>query len=188
MFETKGHQTQEFVEKFISFGIVEAKISKIEYVKSQIGTEGMKITHSTKPESALGGEGKTAETTFWMSANAWSMTKDRIVIMADKLNVRNQLDSISSESAEDYVNKVAKVFVGKTARWKFAGKEIPGKEGKQSWFKAELAPFGFVESLDISKEQSKLKFNPDKDLKKLPISELELSGSTANGEANSVGW
>lgn len=184
MYNTKGHEYQEkeFVSKFLEPGIHQAKIKSIEYVKSQGGTEGMKIIHEGKPEVALNNEGKTADTTWWLSEAAWPSTKDKLTIMADKFKVRDQLDAINTDSAENYVEQAAKIFTGKIARWKFVGEEIKGKEGKQNWFKAKLSGFGFMEILDVS--PSKLKFDPNNkyDMVRLPVAEVEFSSNGTTGE------
>jgi len=176
-FTTAGHTVEEneFVSNYLDPGIHEAKIQKIEYFESAGGTPGMKITHEGRPEGDS--PGQTAETTWWLSPNAWTYTKDRLVIMADKLEVREGLDAINVEGPEEYVRAVAPLFQGKTARWKFAGEEIAGKEGKANWTKAGLAGYGFIEVLGTN--PSKLKFDPASkwDMKKLPVADSEVPSS-----------
>lgn len=58
-------------------------------------------------------------------------------------------------------------LTGKKARVKFVGEEYDAGEGVR--LRTQLAFSSFVESLDISDEDSKLKFNPDRDIKKLAI-------------------
>jgi len=182
-FSTNGHKAEEkeFVNKYLSPGIAEAKIKKIEYIKANSGTEGIIITHEGKPETDLNGEGKITETTFWMSEAAWPATKNKLAIMAEKWGVTDQLNAIDTPTAEEYAIAVNKLFAGKVARWMFIGEEIKGKEGKQNWFKAKLASFGFMETLDTN--PSKLKFDPNNKwhMIKLPVAEVETPSS--NGEA-----
>tara|TARA_R110002012_G_scaffold74735_1_gene189379 strand:+ start:4311 stop:4907 length:597 start_codon:yes stop_codon:yes gene_type:complete len=182
-FNTKGHNVEEtnFVSNYLSAGIHEAKIQKIEYFEAASGTPGMKITHEGRPMEDLGGAGQTAETTWWLSDNAWTYTKDRLVIMADKLGVRTGLDNINAESPAEYSAALDSLFKNKVGRWKFAGEEIAGKEGKQNWFKAGLAGYGFVESVDTT--PSKLKFDETNkyDMKRLPVADSEVPSS--NGTA-----
>lgn len=178
-FKTKGHTVEEtsFVSNFLSPGIHEAKIQKIEFFEAASGTPGMKITHEGRPMEDLGGAGQVAETTWWLSDNAWNYTIDRLVIMADKLGVRSALDAVDEESPEQYAKALDGIFKNKAARWKFAGEEIAGKEGKQNWFKASLAGYGFVEAL--STEPSKLSFDESNkyDMKKLPVADSETASS-----------
>ena len=180
-FNTKGHTVEEtnFVSNYLSPGIHEAKIQKIEFFEAASGTPGIKITHEGRPMEDLGGAGQVAETTWWLSENAWKYTKDRLVIMADKLGVRDAFDNAGGESnsPEEYTKSLDIVFKNKTARWKFAGEEIAGKEGKQNWFKSGLAGYGFLETIDTS--PSKLKFDETNkyDMKKLPVADSETASS-----------
>ena len=183
-FTTAGHTVEEnsMVSNFLSPGIHEAKIQKIEYFEAASGTPGMKITHEGR-SSEEGGVGQTAETTWWLSDKAWTYTKDRLVIMADKLGVRDGIDNITAQNAEEYVKELSPIFTGKAARWKFAGEEILGKEGKQNWTKAGLASFGFIETLNTS--PSKLKFDENNkfDMKRLPAADSEIPASNGTATA-----
>lgn len=194
-FTTAGHTVEEnnMVSNYLSPGIHEAKIQKVEYFEAASGTPGMKITHEGRPSDDLGGVGQIAETTWWLSDKAWTYTKDRLVIMADKLGVRNDLDTITAKNAEEYVKALSPIFNGKAARWKFAGEEIPGKEDedgnkKSNWTKAGLAGYGFVETLDTN--PSKLKFDASNkyDMKRLPVADSEIpssNGTSANTAVSS---
>ena len=187
-FNTKGHSVEEtnFVSNYLSAGIHEAKIQKIEYFEAASGTPGMKITHEGRPMDVLGGAGQSAETTWWLSDNAWTYTKDRLVIMADKLGVRTGLDNINAESPAEYSAALDSLFKNKVGRWKFAGEEIAGKEGKQNWFKAGLAGYGFVEAVDAA--PSKLKFDETNkyDMKRLPVADSEVPSSNGTGATAAV--
>ena len=190
-FNTKGHTVEEsnFVSNFLSPGIHEAKIQKMEFFEASSGTPGIKITHEGRPMEDLKGVGQVAETTWWLSENAWKYTKDRLVIMADKLAVRDDFDKAGeSSSPEEYTRALDAIFKNKTARWKFAGEEIEGKltdEGvqKSNWFKAGLSAFGFIETIETN--PSKLKFNETSkyDMKRLPVADSETASS--NGVSTS---
>lgn len=185
-FNTKGHEVQEkeYVSAYLKPGIHVAKVQKVEYTQANSGNEGLLIVHEGKPMDDLEGKGQTAETRFWMSEKAWPYTKDRLVIMADKLGVRDALDAIDAGSASEYAVALNAIFAGKAARWKFAGEEIKGKEGKSNWFKAQLSNFGFIEALSVSEGESKLKFNPsDKyDMKRLVETDVEVTTADSNSE------
>lgn len=183
-FTTAGHTVEEssMVSNYLSPGVHEARVQKIEYFEASSGTPGMKITHEGRPMEDLGGAGQVAETTWWLSENAWKFTKDRLVIMADKLGVRSELDKVEATDAEGYVKAVAPLFKGKAARWKFAGEEIEGKladDGtkKSNWFKAGLSAFGFVESLDTTPSKLKFDENNKYDMKRLPVADSETASS-----------
>lgn len=181
MFGTEGHVVKEkvSVSAFLKPGIHEAKIANIEFIESRGGTPGVKFMFegAPNPEGFVHPQGEykgsTAETTYWLSPKAWKFTKDRLIIMADKLGVRAQLDAVNGADAQEYTNGIIPIFAGKAGRFKFAGKEIEGKAGddgnkKPNWFKAELAGFGFVEA--ISTTPSTLKFDEtnDWDMQRLP--------------------
>ena len=188
-FTTAGHTVEEnsMVSNYLSPGIHEAKIQKIEYFEAASGTPGMKITHEGRP-SEEGGVGQVAETTWWLSDKAWTYTKDRLVIMADKLGVRDGLDNITAKNAEEYVKTLSPIFTGKAARWKFAGEEILGKVGedgtkKSNWTKAGLSGYGFVEALDTNPSKLKFDENNKYDMKRLPVADSEIPAS--NGVSHS---
>jgi len=198
-FGTKGHEVEEkeYTSPYIKGGICVARITKIEYHTSQSGKEAVAIFHETKPVDGLVDEtGKTmglkAETRWWMSANAWPYTKDRLVIMADKLGVRDALDAITVESAQDYAMALNSVFAGKVARWKFSEEEIQGgldDTGKQknNWWKAQLSAFGFCEDHTIPEAESKLKWVETNkyDKKYLPESDAPTASASANDGGSS---
>jgi hypothetical protein len=185
-FNTSGHSVEEkeYVSAFMKPGIHTAKIQKIEYMKSNGGTEGIKITFEGAPMADLDGKGQTAETTLWLSAKAWPFTRDRLVIMADKLGVRDAFDAAGdADSTEAYAMAVNGVFAGKAGRWKFAGKEIEGKVGedgqkKNNWVKSELAAFNFCEPLSVLDAESKLKFDENNkyDMQRLAPADVEADG------------
>lgn len=178
-FSTKGHAVEEksYVSSYLEPGIHVAKIQKVEFITANSGTQGVLITHEGKPMDELQGKGQTAETKYWMSEKAWPYTKDRLVIIADKLGVREKLDAIEASSAEEYAQALNSIFAGKAARWKFAGEEIAGKEGKKNWFKASLANFAFCEPLSVEESDSKLKFDEDDkyDMKRLEATDVETT-------------
>lgn len=192
MFGTEGHVVEEKgqrVSAFLAPGIHTAKIAKVEFIESNGGTPGIKMTLEGKPN---GGDfahpagpqykGSTAETTYWLSEKAWKFTKDRLIIIADKTGKRAQLDAAKGSTPAEYVASIAPVFTGVTANFKLAGKEIEGKVGddgtkKNNWFKAELAGYGFVEALGT--EPSTLKFDETNkyDMVRLPAAVVESATS-----------
>tara|TARA_Y100000310_G_scaffold344058_1_gene454854 strand:+ start:11 stop:643 length:633 start_codon:yes stop_codon:yes gene_type:complete len=200
-FNTKGHTVEEttFVSNFLSPGIHEAKIQKIEYFEAASGTPGIKITHEGKP-SEEGGVGQTAETTWWVSPKAWDnnwkegdappppwTTIAKVATMAEKLGVRNELDAIDAKDPKEYADALGVLFRNKVGRWKFSGEEILGKEGKQNWTKAGLATYSFVETLDTN--PSKLKFDENNkfDMVRLPVADSEIpasNGTSATAEVS----
>ena len=164
MFNTQGTDTTERsgISKFISPGVHVCAIKNVEFFTSGSGTPGMKLHLVTGPVAGLTDEagnaiGQTCEHAYWLSPKAWSYTtsknaeggtKRQLAIIADKLNVREQLDAISAETPEEYTKAVNLLFKGKKARFAFGGQEIiPSDSSKSVWVKAELLTFKFIESL-----------------------------------------
>lgn len=164
MFNTQGTNTEERggISKFIAPGIHVCMIKNVEFFTSQGGTPGMKLLLVTAPVKGLVDEsgneiGQTCEHVYWLSPKAWSYTnakgteggtKVQLAKIADKLNIREQLDSITAGTPEEYVKAVAQLFRNKKARFAFGGEEvIPSDPEKKMWVKASLLGFKFVESL-----------------------------------------
>lgn len=191
MFGTQGKvvEEKEFISAYLEPGIHEAKIAKVEYTESsQKGTPGIKLTF----EGAPNGEGfnhpegpeykgSTANTTWYLSEKAAPYTVDRIALMADKMNIRSEVDGATGTTAQEYVNALAGVLTGKVARWKFIGRESNKNAGK---FYAELAGYGFVEDLNVPADQSKLKFNPDSPKDMVPAEQPEMDTTPVPGDGD----
>lgn len=194
-FNTKGHEAKEGgASPFLAPGIHIARIQKVEYFETAGGTAGIKFTHEGKPVKELENKGQTAETTYWVTDKAWPFSKDRFCIMADKLGIREKLDEVEASTIQDYAMGLNSVFVGATARWKFAGQEIAGKfdeeKGvqKKNWFKAKLSAFGFVEDHTIPEEDSELTFDPSNryDMERLAPADSEMQDDPlGNSESSS---
>lgn len=177
-FSTKGYEAKESSgSKFMSPGIVEAKIKEIVYGESsQKQTPFMKIILENDEE-------QTCETIWYLSSQAWEPekgngTKWRVTLMADKLGLRDRLDKVTESiaSEQDFVNGLNSIFKGVKARWVLVGEEIaPSDPSKNVWIKAELHPWKFVETLDTN--PSTLKFDPKKDIKRLPAMPNDVSGT-----------
>lgn len=180
-FEGAGFEVTEGTSnkpgKSIKPGVEQAKISSIEYFESsQKKTPGLRMILETKPVDGLTDEnnnpmGQKATATMWLSEGAWDIdganwcTKARLTILADKLGLTKEFDAISSDSAEGFVNEVAKLFVGKAARFAFGGEwqTFEGDNGTIKFIRPSLLTFGFVESLkDVpNDEDTKLKVDVD---------------------------
>ena len=199
-FSTTGHEVEEkkpYNSPFLAPGIHEAVIRNVEFVTSKSGTGGIQFTHEGAPQPEgfvhpKGNQykGKTANTTYWMSEKAWKYTKNNLVIIADKLGARAALDAVKAPDPASYVAALAPIFVGKVARWKFAGEESLGKmkdDGTRypnGWF-AKLAGFGFVESKDTNPSTLTWDENNKFDMVKLPAADLEASSQDNNVDSTS---
>jgi len=176
-FSTKNYEAKEqSFDTYIKPGIVVAKITEIVYGESKKKkTPYLEIHFDEYDPETKKPTGRKGTTLWYLSSNAWEPekgtgTKWRLVYMADKLAVRQQLDESTdtATSAQDLVEKVNKVFAGKMGRFVFTGEEIaPSDPSKSVWVKAELRPWKFVE--DVKTNPTQLTFDPNKDIKKLPV-------------------
>jgi len=193
MITTKGVENnsgnEKRVSKFISPGIGEYKISGIVGVTSNSkGTPGIKLLFESRPLEALDGEPQTAEADLWLSEGAKPYTLSRLTDIANAYGVKEQLDSIEAPTHDAYAEAIYPIIGNKFARYKFTGEEIEGEKG--NWFKAVLPLRYFVESLDVTEESSRLKFDPSNeyDMVKLPSPDMDemIENSTENASTNDL--
>jgi hypothetical protein len=197
-FKTQGQElpTTNYVNKYINaLTIVEANVTT-EATKSAIkGTPALKLNFTTDPVEGLTDEsgnptGQTAESIVYLTentlerrkngTNTYPGLKDTFAHVADALGVLDKFEEMSSTvtSLDEYIAGICSLFKGK-ARFKFGGEEVAGKDGKPNWNKAVLAKYGFVESVTVPTEASKLKISP-KDLKSLPTTDETVTNSNVD--------
>jgi hypothetical protein len=197
-FKTQGQElpTTNYVNKYISaLTIVEATLTT-EATKSAIkGTPALKLSFITDPVEGLTDEsgnptGQTADHYFYITdatfegktiaGRFYPGVRENLMMIADALGVREQFDNVgnTANNTDEYLQGVASVLKGK-ARFKFGGEEVAGKDGKPNWNKAVLAKYGFVESVTVPTEASKLKISP-KDLKSLPTTDETVTNSNVD--------
>jgi hypothetical protein len=197
-FKTEGQElpTTNYVNKYINaLTIVEANVIT-EATKSAIkGTPALKLSFITDPVEGLTDEsgnptGQTADHYFYITdatfegktigGRFYPGVRENLMMIADALGVREQFDNIgnTATTTDEYLQGVASVLKGK-ARFKFGGEEVAGKDGKPNWNKAVLAKYGFVESVTVPTEASKLKISP-KDLKSLPTTDETVTNSNVD--------
>ena len=153
MFGTKGVDTAEKsgVSKYLNYGIVIAKINGIAVEKAR-STDSKRIVFSLEGapvddksfvgvDGAKGPVGKMS-TNYMNSDKSYQDFMRQIGVIADKLGLRPQIDSISGSTIEEYIGKVAQLFVGKPLCWNIGGEEYT--EGK---FALKLQRYSFVKSL-----------------------------------------
>lgn len=201
-FSGEGFEVKENVSvgKSIKPGVVKARISAIEYFESsQSKTPGLKITIETPPVEGLFAEdgktqiGQKASSTWWMSAGAWDIpgknwcTKAKLTILADKLGLSAEFAAIKGSSAEDFVNKVSALFVGKKARFAVGGEwqTFEGDNGTITFIRPNLLTFGFVESLTEVPNDADTKLKVDENNSK-HVKPLEVADDTATDSTPSV--
>ncbi len=169
-FSTNGFEEEEkeFASPYIRPGVHEAKVKSIEYFESsKKGTPGIKFTfEGRKVGEQL--DGPVAETSLWLSEKAWEYTQRTLTRMASAFDTREALDAVEVDGAKEYVEAITPHIVGIWARFLFIGEEVEGRDGKNNWFKATLPFYAQIEGLEVTQEESKITFNEEKHLEKLP--------------------
>jgi hypothetical protein len=202
-FNGAGFNTEEKKPgKSLKPGIHVLKVSNVEYFESsQKKTPGIKITLMSKPVDGLLDDngkniGQKCTQTWWMSPAAWDVkgamwcTKAKLTVLADKLGVSDEFANTSAKSAEDFVNKVSKIFTNKAARFVVGGEEtsFTNDEGEVIEFiRPELITYKFVESIkDVPNDSdTKLKFDEDKHIKRMEkADDVEADSSFSNTSTN----
>lgn len=187
MITTEGTEEEKgMVSKFIEPGISECKITSMEHTVSQRGTEGIKIIFSSHPVAELDNEARTVDTTLWFSENGKKYALQKLIAFAKALGVKEQLDGIKAPDYPEYAKAIMPIIGNKFFRMKFQGKEIAGNKG--NWWKAEVPFKGFVESLNIPVENSKLTFdkNNQYDMVALPKADMEDMATTNTVDAGDL--
>jgi len=80
------------------------------------------------------------------------------------------------------VSELNAMLSGKKARVLFASEEYEYNGEVRA--KTSFAFSGFIEALSVSKEDSKLKFNPAKHIKRLPVAPSQKAAAVSNSDIN----
>lgn len=156
MFGTKNSTPEkEFEKKFIEPGINEVKINGVvENTKAKSPTMDIEFELISNPVQKA-----TISLTFTEKSAPYQNTKIKHIAtkVADKDLVEKTIGEVAG--FEDYVTKTDKLLTGKSLRVKFVGKYVPGKDGKNGWYKASLGLPEFAESLTTPLAATKLKFD-----------------------------
>lgn len=164
-FSTKGKEIKstETISKWLTpltTNIV--KLYSAEYVTSNGGTPGMKMTFVGKPVEGLSYEldGKNVnfqrvESTNWLSDSAYKYTEATMITLADVMGIREEFDNAmdSANTKEDVVNIVNTMFTNKAFSMNVFGEEIAikGDDGETNIWTKPSVPFflkGNVDSLE----------------------------------------
>ena len=153
MFGTKNLDTAERsnVSKYLNHGINKAKINSIIVEKAR-NTDSKRFVFVLEgiPIADKGFEGIDGAkgcigrmTTSYMKTDAQYQDFMRQVgVLADKLGVRAQVDSVTANNIEEYINNVSPFLTGKFLWW-----NIGAEEYKKNRFSLHLLRYDFVKSL-----------------------------------------
>jgi hypothetical protein len=149
MFGTSGIKTEDFVSKYLNYGINHCKINGITVIKAKT-TESKKVQFAMEGapmgkdfQGVDGAKGKVGrvETLYMNNDKAYQDFMRQVGVIADKLGVRGAVDVIKASTIEDYIAQVEPLLKGKYAWWMFGGEEWDA--GK---WKLGLLKFGFVKA------------------------------------------
>ena len=172
MISTKNVEEQKpMVSQYIKPGIGEYKIVGVKLYSSPTGTQGITLQIESAPMAELDGKPQTGEFTMYMSERAQKYTLSQIADIGKACGTpKEEMDKLSAPDVASYIGMITPIITGKTLRWKFRGEEILSQTNGNKWRKATLPSFKFVESLSVP---NTLVFDEDKDIKKLPMADLE---------------
>ena len=194
MFSTKGVNTQETkkIGKYFSYGIHQLFIYDIEIKTAKTGSKQLTLFMETMPitqdgfEAEPGHKGQVGRVAFpgtylkLEDPKAVTEFNKNVGIIADKLNVRKQLDEVNAGDFDSYVQAIKPLFVGKPAWWAIAGEEYLKADGKvgtrlktrgYSFISSMSEGQSHLEKFDITKSYNfKPVARPDKD--SMPAAEV----------------
>lgn len=178
-FNTTGVKSEEkkAASQYFGWGEQELKINKFEVQTSKTGSkkvvlhmESRPVSTSTYPDfkahadSTNGGQiGKASMYGYWLkdvndeNSPSHKMFQKDVVLIAEKMGVREKLDNISAEDFDDYVNKLNSVLTGVYKFWKITVEEYP-REGKQPGTKYALGRYS-KETICVADVPGKIKFD-----------------------------
>lgn len=161
-FSTKGVNTEEKrgISQFLTYGVQMAMITGLDVKTAQSGRkmfslhmESPKVTDQgfePHADAKQGGKIGKVQFTIYMddkdAASAEELIKN-IGIIADKLGVREKVDAIEANDAENYLKAVLPILRGKFAWWAITAEEYFNKEDKVR-YNLGLRRFGFIASME----------------------------------------
>jgi hypothetical protein len=118
----------------------------------------MFLSTDVKPGKQTSAWAITARNILDLIVNTHNITRDE----AKAIQLVNPAETNPEKAQADLVNKVASLLVGKPFRAKFRGEE--GTKPGVIWVSLDL-----TESMNVPKDQSMLRFDPARDIKKLIV-------------------
>jgi hypothetical protein len=166
MFNTKGVDTTEKSfgsSQFITYGNQELAISGYEIREASTGKKQVMLKFETPKvvedgfepheDSKIGGRIGKVQFTIYMDESDGESTAVKefiknIGIVADKLNIRDKVDAITSNSLEEYMDKFVKLARGQFAYWSVTGEQYEAQtgDGPKARWSLRLRRFGFIAS------------------------------------------
>jgi hypothetical protein len=149
-FGTKGTKVSEG-GKFLQPGISIVALTKVEGASPEGKSPYLDLIFKSK-------EGQTGNVRLYMSEKAMEKSNEKLAHIATSIIGRDGIDAISSETIEDYGNKLTAALKEKAFRMKFTGKETIGGNGNK-YINIAIGLPVFAEKLDVN--PTKLKYDPN---------------------------
>lgn len=165
--------------RFIKYGIREVKITGIEAKEIDVVVPSILMNFQEINSN------KTVNVSFSFSERASQFSLRKIKHIATKIVTEKDIDDINTNTVTEYAEALKKLILNKEVRIKFNGEEIDGqKNGKRNWFKSVIGFAPFAESISVSMEQTSLRFDELRDIKRLPVMTTDPISSTPKTESN----
>lgn len=187
MFNTKDVKTtnNNTLGKYLSWGISEVKINKITPRKASTGNYQLQFEVETPPVTTEGftpaegytGQVGTVSTSYINKPEAEATVAALIADLANELGVREQVDAITSESYEEYCEKLTQVVSGKYLYLAINGKEYVNNNTGKKGVSLQFPKFKIWASKDKFEEKG------ESALYKPSLWKLEESPSTQSTES-----
>ena len=198
-FNSTGIKVEEkkSASQYFGYGEQELKINKLEVQTSKTGSKKVVLHMESRPvntnsypdfkphaEATNNGQiGKASMHGYWLkdvndtNSDSHKLFMKDVVLISDKMGVREKLDAISANDFDDYVNQLNNVITGVYKFWKINVEEYP-REGKQPGTKYSLGRYS-KETICVADVPGKIKFDKNNayDYKKIeaPVSTPESS-------------
>jgi hypothetical protein len=165
MFNSSEVQNEkQFVGKYITCGVQELRINKIEIKVAATGTKQLVFNTEGKECTQLGFEGVDGAkgpigkiSTFYMKPEQEQEVTTIFARIADAVGTREQLNAVKAATLEEYVEAANKILTNKFANFAVGGEEY-SKDGGRVGVKLSFPKFNFVEKIGTT--PSTVKYDP----------------------------
>lgn len=130
--------------------------------------------------------GEVVNRQYWMNTiigvgktkSAFQISRESLKKFAIGIGKEAEYNAVEAHSEEEFSAKMSAIFIMAKFRNKVKGKQVEKQDGGR-FIKAEMSDA--FESISIPKSESKLRFDPVKDIKMLPAKAENFSASFSSG-------
>ena len=166
--------TVEIGSKYLEPGINEVKLTGVELLTSQKGKPYIRMTVADSTgATCVHNYSLDTDINPGKEKSAWSITKNSILQLGiATIGEAKTRTAMESGSPQEFATKLATSLTGKPFRLKVVGEEVMTQAGNK-FTKAHFGSGYFAEATTVPADQSKLKFDPIKNIKRLPTVAVE---------------